>query len=421
MIPRLLLSRWALGATMAASASLVGLQWAIRPPADSRQGEEPSCCAIDKAGSSLSTAAAPDPAPSPPAADGPSRRMTIPDAAMIDQRGRPVRFYTDLVKGRVVAINFMFTRCQTICPALGINFGQLQSLLDGQPVQLISISLDPFNDRPAQLAEWAKRYGAGPNWTLVTGEKPEVDALLKALGAYTADKSSHSPLILLGDDSSGNWRRLDGFTAPETIAREIRTLAQAGLGTLSASTAAPPTPSTSASADADARGRNYFTDVPLVNQYGESMRLYSDLLRGKVVVIHVFFSNCSNTCPLMLATYRKLQDHLGDRLGRDVHLISLTVDPENDRWEALRDHADRLKVRRGWYFLTGSSDDVGLALRKLGLAVARREEHSNLFIVGNEPTGLWKKVQGLAPAEQIIAILDGVVADQGDMSQTGGN
>ncbi len=181
MIPRLLFSRWALGATMAASASLVGLHWATRPPADSQQGEEPSCCAIDKTGSSLSTAAAPDPVPAPPAADGPPRHMTIPDAAMIDHRGRPVRFYTDLVKGRVVAINFMFTRCQTICPALGINFGQLQSLLDGQPVQLISVSLDPWNDRPAQLAEWAKRYGAGPNWTLVTGEKPEVDALLKAL------------------------------------------------------------------------------------------------------------------------------------------------------------------------------------------------------------------------------------------------
>ena len=100
-----------------------------------------------------------------------------------------------------------------------------------------------------------------------------------------------------------------------------------------------------------------------MNQYGETMRLYSDLLRGKVVVIHVFFSKCSNTCPLMLATDQKLQDHLGDRLGRDVHLISLTVDPENDRWESLRDYAGRLKARSGWYFLTGSREDVGFALR----------------------------------------------------------
>jgi len=411
MIPRLLLSRWVLGASIAASASLAGILWNARPLADSDHGGEPSCCAIDEPGAAPSAEGAdegaPEPAPAAPAADSPAMRLTIPDTPVIDQHGRSVRFYTDLVKGRVVAINFIFTQCQTICPALGVNFGQLQSLLDDRPVPLISISLDPLNDRPAQLAAWAERYGAGPNWTLVTGEKPEIDALLKALGAFTADKSSHSPLILLGDDRSGTWRRLDGFTAPERVKREIRALARAGEGA----------PSPSPSADADARGRHYFTDVPLVNQYGEAMRFYSDLLRGKVVVIHVFFSECSNTCPLMQTTYRKLQDHLGDRLGRDVHLISLTVDPENDRWEALRDRAGRLDVRRGWYFLTGSGEDVGLVLRKLGLAVARREEHSNLFIVGNEPTGLWKKVQGLAPAEQIIAVVDGVIADKGSGEQ----
>src|SRR5262249_13701986 len=156
------------------------------------------------------------------------------------------------------------TQCQTICPALGVNFGQLQSLLDDRPVPLISISLDPVNDRPAQLAAWAERYGAGPNWTLVTGEKPEIDALLRALGAFTADKSSHWPLILLGDDRSGTWRRLDGFTAPTRVKREIRALARAGEGA--------PSPSV----DAGARGRHYFTDVALVNQYGETMRFYSD-------------------------------------------------------------------------------------------------------------------------------------------------
>jgi cytochrome oxidase Cu insertion factor (SCO1/SenC/PrrC family) len=403
MIPRLLLSQWVLGASIAASAIVTGILWSARQSVDSDQDGEPSCCAIAEPEAATSEDAAPEPAPAATAADSPAMRPTIPDTPVIDQHGRPVRFYTDLVKGRVVAVNFIFTRCQTICPALGVNFGQLQSLLDDHPVPLISISLDPVNDRPAQLAAWAERYGAGPNWTLVTGEKPEIDALLKVLGAYATDKSSHSPLILLGDDRSGTWRRLDGFTAPERVRREIRALARAGEKASSPSTAA----------DADARGRRYFTDVPLVNQNGETMRLYSDLLRGKVVVIHVFFSSCSNTCPLMLTTYRKLQDHLGDRLGRDVHLISLTVDPENDRWETLRDRAARLAVRRGWYFLTGSGEDVGLALRKLGLAVARREEHSNLFIVGNEPTGLWKKVQGLAPAEQIIAIVDGVIADQG--------
>lgn len=389
MILRLRLSRWALGVLAAASTSLGGLLCGTPPGADANRGGGPSCCAVDEP---ATTPAAPT------AADTSARPRTIPDTALIDQHGRPVRFYTDLVKGRVVAINFIFTECRTICPTLGMNFGELRRLLGGAPVQLISVSLAPSQDRPARLAEWADRYGSGPNWTLVTGEKPEVDSLLKSLGAFVVDKKDHSPLLLLVDDRTGIWRRLDGFTDPQKVAREIRALARAG---------------EAASAGDDPRGRSYFTDVPLVNQYGETMRFYSDVLRGKVVVIHVFFGECSGSCPSMLATYQKLQAHLGDRLGRNVHLVSLTVEPERDRWQVLGERAARLQVRRGWYLLTGTEENVGLALRKLGQAVERREEHSNLFIVGNEPTGLWKKVQGLAPAEQIIEVIDGVIADRG--------
>jgi protein SCO1 len=279
-------------------------------------------------------------------------------------------------------------------------------MVSDRPVQLLSISVDPVNDKPAQLAEWAHRFGAGPNWTLVTGDKPDVDNLLKALGAFTADKNSHTPLILIGDDRTGTWRRLSGITPAEQIKDAIEAVARAGGKTPS---------QTVGSVSDDARGRRYFTDVPLVNQAGETMRLYSDLLKGKVVVIHVFFAQCTNTCPLMLATDQKLQEHLGDRLGRDVHLISITVDPSHDQWGSLKDYASRLKARPGWYFLTGSPENVELALGKLGQAVDRREEHSNIFIIGNERTGLWKKVQGLAPSERIIAILDGVIADTGDV------
>ena len=330
--------------------------------------------------------------------------MTIPDTPVIDHRGRPLRFYSDLVKGRVVAIDFIFTRCQTICPALSVVFGQLQRLAGDRPVQLISVSIDPVDDRPAQLAEWARRFGAGPNWTLVTGDKPDVDGLLKALGGFVADKNSHTPLILVGDDRTGTWRRLSGVTPAEQVRDAIESVARKG-------DKADRQPVERDVEDPPAR--RYFTDVPLVNQYGETMRLYSDVLRGKVAVAHVFFSGCGNTCPVMLATYQKLQDHLGDRLGRNVHLVSLTVDPDNDGREALADYAGRLKARRGWYLLTGSADNVQLALRKLGQDVNRPDEHSNIFLIGNERTGLWKKVQGLAPADQIIAVLDGVIADLG--------
>jgi cytochrome oxidase Cu insertion factor (SCO1/SenC/PrrC family) len=272
---------------------------------------------------------------------------------------------------------------------------------------LISVSVDPVNDTPERLATWAGMFGETADWTLATGEKQEVDALLRALGVYSADKANHSPLILLGNDRTATWRWVHGLSPIETIRAAIDSLREAP-GTRPGETASDSSPAPISPA------QRYFTDVVLENQYGESMRLYSDLLRGKVVVIHVFFASCKNTCPLMMTTFRKLQDRLGDRLGRDVHLISLTVDPDRDDRRALEDYARRLGARRGWYLLTGSRRDLGIALGKLGLAAARPEEHSNIFLIGNEPTQLWKKVRGLGPAEEIIEILDGVIADRSD-------
>jgi protein SCO1 len=412
MMSRMLFMRWAGGAAIALTASVSALLWNARHA--SSPDENSACCSTAEPSSANVADQSETRAPTSagPTVISARKPMAIPDTPMFDRNGRSIRFYTDLVKGRVVVINFIFTKCQTICPTLSTIFTQLQLMVTDRPVQLISISVDPVNDKPAQFAEWARRFGAGPNWALVTGDKPDVDNLLKSLGAFTADKYSHTPLILIGDDRTATWQRLSGITPAEQIKEAIDAVADAGdKSTTPGALRAGAEPAVGS--DDDTPGRRYFSDVPLVNQSGETMRFYSDLLCGKVVVIHVFFAKCTNTCPLMLATDQKLQEHLGDRLGRDVHLISLTVDPSNDRWESLRDYASRLKARPGWHFLTGAPENVKLALRKLGQSVNRREEHSNIFIIGNERTGLWKKVQGLAPAEQIIAILDEVIADVG--------
>src|SRR5205085_5657262 len=112
--------------------------------------------------------------------------VTVPDVKLVDQDGRPVRFYTDLVKGQVVAMNFVFTSCGTICPPMGVNFAKLQKILGGRPdgkrVRLISVSIDPANDTPERLKAWATKFGAQPGWTLVTGDREEVNRLLKAMG-----------------------------------------------------------------------------------------------------------------------------------------------------------------------------------------------------------------------------------------------
>jgi cytochrome oxidase Cu insertion factor (SCO1/SenC/PrrC family) len=314
-----------------------------------------------------------------------------------NQHGKEARFYTDLIKGKLVAINFIFTTCTTICPPMGANFAKLRTLV-GEDVHLISVSVDPKTDTPERLKTWSEQFQAKSGWTLLTGSRRDVDGLLKALGAFTADKWDHTPVVLIGNEATGQWARANGLAAPTKLAEIINGLK----GPVSSQLSAQP----------DSPAHRYFTDVTLVNQNGEPMRLYSDLLKGRVVVINAFFASCQGTCPVMAATLVKIQNWLGDRLGKDVFLISISVDPETDTPAKLKEYAERFNGKPGWYLLTGTKENVELALHKLGQYVERREDHLNLMIIGNEPTGLWKKAFGLAKPEEIIRIVADVLNDR---------
>ena len=159
--------------------------------------------------------------------------------------------------------------------------------------------------------------------------------------------------------------------------------------------------------------QGYFGEIPLVNQNGETMRLYSDLIRDKIVVIDFMFTSCTGACPIMSNNFAKIQAWLGPRLGKDVHLISISVDPANDTPAKLKEYAARFKAQPGWYFLTGTQENVNAALAKLGNAVDNPEAHQNLFLIGNDRTGLWKKAFGLAEPEALLPVVQSVVEDQG--------
>lgn len=156
----------------------------------------------------------------------------------------------------------------------------------------------------------------------------------------------------------------------------------------------------------------YFTDVLLTNQHGEKMRFYSDLLQGKVVIINSFFGTCKGTCLPMNHNLEKLQQALGDRVGKDVHIISISVDPAVDTPERLKEYAKGLQAKPGWHFLTGNKQNVDFALGKIGHAVSNKEDHLNIIIIGNERTGLWKKAFGLAPANELVKVVESVLNDQ---------
>ena len=158
--------------------------------------------------------------------------------------------------------------------------------------------------------------------------------------------------------------------------------------------------------------QKYFTDVVLINQDGEKMRLYSDLLKDKVVIINFFFATCQGVCLPMNRNLQKVQEALGDRVGKDVYIISFSVDPTVDTPASLKEYAKRINARPGWQFITGDKANVDFALHKLGQYVDNKQDHTNLIIIGNERTGLWKKAFGLANSDELKKVVDSVLNDQ---------
>lgn len=151
-------------------------------------------------------------------------KMNIPDIEVLDQNGRKIHFYTDLVKGQTVVINFIFTTCTTICPPLGATFARVQKELGdkvGRDVRFISISVDPATDTPERLKAWGAKFHAGDGWTFVTGNKPQVDELLRVLGASSARREDHSPTVLIGNDAHGTWTRTYGLANTSQLVQII--------------------------------------------------------------------------------------------------------------------------------------------------------------------------------------------------------
>lgn len=359
-------------------------------------GAEP-CCEPSKDTATGTTVAA--------AATDPD--FTLPDVELVDQDGHTVHL-PDLADGRLVVCNFVFTTCTTICPPLAANFARLQALLDEhgtQDVHLVSISVDALNDTPERMRAFGERFGARPEtWTLLTGPKRVVDGVLKSLGVFTPDKEAHTPLVLVGDGVCGRGRFVDGFTAPERLLAVVDELRAARPATRPVE----PEP-----AFVNAGARDWFTDVSLVDHDGVSRRFYSDLLQGKTVVIDSFFAECTGVCPVLAGNLTAIQEAFADRLGRDLVLLSISVDPGHDTPEVLGEYARTIGALPGWYFLTGDPGNVRQALGKLGMAVESREQHSNLLLIGNDRTGLWKKAMGLADSGEVVRIVKTVLDDDG--------
>ena len=138
----------------------------------------------------------------------------IPNVELVTHTGRPVHFYDDLVRGRVVVVQFFFVHCEGVCPLSTGKLLELQEDLGprlGQDIFFLSITLDPERDTPAVLADHARDIGAGTGWTFLTGAAVDIEALRRRLGVFDldpvidADRSQHAGVLVLGNDRKQRW------------------------------------------------------------------------------------------------------------------------------------------------------------------------------------------------------------------------
>lgn len=164
--------------------------------------------------------------------------LKLLDLKLVNQNGDPVRFKRDVIADKIIVMDFIYTSCTTICPVLSALMAQVQRRLGdrvGAEVRLVSISVDPTTDTPGRLKAYARKVGAKPGWTFLTGYKPTVDRLLTALEVYTPDFEDHPAIVLVGDGHTGSWSRFYGFPSPDQTIARVHELLAARQGGRSAS------------------------------------------------------------------------------------------------------------------------------------------------------------------------------------------
>lgn len=154
----------------------------------------------------------------------------FPNVELIDQDGRKLRFYDDLLKGKVFAINFIYTRCKDSCPAETAALRKVQKALGdrvGRDVFFYSISIDGERDKPGEMKAYADKFHVGPGWLFLTAGKADVDMLRRKLGLYRNDGKNetalnqHSINILLGNEPANQWIKRSPFDDTAALVRVI--------------------------------------------------------------------------------------------------------------------------------------------------------------------------------------------------------
>lgn len=170
----------------------------------------------------------------------------------------------------------------------------------------------------------------------------------------------------------------------------------------------PPLPGSPASVPPDASSRTYFPNSIFTTHEGRKVRFYDDLIKDKIVIINMLLITCRDgICPLMTANLRAVQEALGTRVGKDIFMYSMTINPESDTDFMLKSYAKAFGVGEGWSFLTGPKADTDVIRRKLGFFSLNPEvdkdptQHTGMVRIGNDKLDRWCVMPGMLSAKQI--------------------
>jgi len=155
--------------------------------------------------------------------------LSVPDIEVVNQDGQHMRFNSQVIEGRIAIVTGFFTTCSSMCPITQEKLSQVAKLLGprlGKDVVIVSVSVDAENDTPARMKDWAEKFHIGRGWTLLSGNRTQVDTLLKSLGLFVELRQRHQSALMIGSSATG-WVRVSSWTSSEKLAKLAETMSSA--------------------------------------------------------------------------------------------------------------------------------------------------------------------------------------------------